>query len=60
MATMVCMKLHNNVVDHSVQVPHQHYFEDVREGDVWGVYANRRDDYVNCVGDLLLTKEKIS
>ncbi len=28
LATMVSMKLHNNCVDHGVQVPHQHHFEE--------------------------------
>lgn len=38
------MKLHNLCIDCNVDVPLQCYDQDVREGDVWQVNDNARED----------------
>jgi hypothetical protein len=44
LVVMVCMKLHNLCMDRGVQVPAQHFAEDVREGNTWLVHDSTQDD----------------
>jgi hypothetical protein len=42
LVVLVCLKLHNICLDELVDVPTQHFLEDVREGDEWNVLDNEQ------------------
>jgi hypothetical protein len=41
---MCCIKLHSICVDRNVPAPMTRFHEDIRTGDEWRVFDNKRDD----------------
>jgi hypothetical protein len=41
---LICMNLHNLCLDRNLNIPLNHFSEDVRDGNEWVVYDNDQDD----------------